>query len=423
MSTKLIYRPADDFYLVKPGLGVDLDADVAAYLSSLGPGTGRNEEWVTYLYYGYPDDFIWSYMDGPEDDLPSEGEMPGNTFTVAVSRAAARVILSGVPPLPINTEAPVASGDAAAGQILSCSEGTWVNDPTSFAYQWRRNGTDIAGATSSAYVLQLADNGATISCRVSATNDVGTSRATSNGVGPVTLPIPINTEAPVVTGDNFIDATLSVSDGSWDDSPDSFSYQWKRNGSNITGAHSSTYELRSADLGKQITCTVTATNAFGSASADSANTIYDVTYSTDGTISGGVVTESHLLSPLRIDVSQFYVRLGDVEGHWNNSSLGLLVSAGDDTYDRIDVVYAASPTPWTDTNSAPNPPGYDAWQVEGVPSADPQLPGEQYGIAPYQQSGYNGTLYYTALYSYRVPAGATSSDQFTDFTDLRHIVT
>ena len=49
-------------------------------------------------------------------------------------------------------------------------------------------------------------------------------------------------------------------------------YQWKRNGSNIGSATSSTYVLVTADVSQSITCQVTATNGSGSASATS-NTI------------------------------------------------------------------------------------------------------------------------------------------------------
>lgn len=49
------------------------------------------------------------------------------------------------------------------------------------------------------------------------------------------------------------------------------SYQWKRGITNI-GTNSSTYTLTPADLGQNITCTVTATNYLGSSSQIS-NTI------------------------------------------------------------------------------------------------------------------------------------------------------
>jgi hypothetical protein len=47
---------------------------------------------------------------------------------------------------------------------------------------------------------------------------------------------------------------------------DQFTYQWKRNSTVIAVATSGTYTLQSADVGQEITCTVTATNTDGSVS-------------------------------------------------------------------------------------------------------------------------------------------------------------
>ena len=82
---------------------------------------------------------------------------------------------------------------------------------------------------------------------------------------------PTNTVAPAITGTAQEGQTLTCSTGTWTGSP-TYTYQWKRNGSNITSATNSTYTLVTADVGQSILCTVTATNAVGSASADS-NTV------------------------------------------------------------------------------------------------------------------------------------------------------
>jgi hypothetical protein len=80
---------------------------------------------------------------------------------------------------------------------------------------------------------------------------------------------PVNTVAPVISGTTTIGQTLSTTNGTWDNDPDSFTYQWKRDGSNIGSATNSTYQLVAADLGTDIICEVTATNEAGSASEDS----------------------------------------------------------------------------------------------------------------------------------------------------------
>jgi hypothetical protein len=85
--------------------------------------------------------------------------------------------------LPTNTALPVISGSAQLGQPLSCSTGSWTGYPAPlFTYQWLRDGTGIGGATGSSYNVAAADQGHTLTCRVTASNSVGQRTATSAGV-------------------------------------------------------------------------------------------------------------------------------------------------------------------------------------------------------------------------------------------------
>jgi hypothetical protein len=84
---------------------------------------------------------------------------------------------------------------------------------------------------------------------------------------------PTDTALPAITGTPTSGQTLSVSNGTWTgDAPITYAYQWKADGTAISGATSSTYTLTDAEVGKVITCTLTATNAAGSASVTSAAT-------------------------------------------------------------------------------------------------------------------------------------------------------
>jgi hypothetical protein len=82
---------------------------------------------------------------------------------------------------------------------------------------------------------------------------------------------PVNSVAPALSGTAQEGQTLTCSTGTWSGTP-TYTYQWKRNGSNIGSATNSTYVLVTADVGQSIKCTVTATNALGSSNADS-NTV------------------------------------------------------------------------------------------------------------------------------------------------------
>lgn len=101
---------------------------------------------------------------------------------------------------PVNSVAPVASGTSVVGSTLSCSTGTWSNTPTGYAYQWLRDGSNISGATSSTYQLQSGDEGADVSCRVTASNAAGSTSADSNEIGPITAP----SEGALAHGDTFV---------------------------------------------------------------------------------------------------------------------------------------------------------------------------------------------------------------------------
>ena len=86
---------------------------------------------------------------------------------------------------PINTVAPEASGTFIVDSTVSCTTGTWSSDAGSitYAYQWKKNGSPISGATSSSYVLTASDILAiSFICVVTATNDAGSASANSNNV-------------------------------------------------------------------------------------------------------------------------------------------------------------------------------------------------------------------------------------------------
>lgn len=62
--------------------------------------------------------------------------------------------------------------------------------------------------------------------------------------------------------------TLTVtSNGTWNNAPTSYTYQWQRNSVNISGATSNSYNLQQADVGSSLRVTVVATNSYGSSSA------------------------------------------------------------------------------------------------------------------------------------------------------------
>lgn len=134
-------------------------------------------------------------------------------------------------------------------------------------YQWRKNGTNIAGAVSASYTTPattVADNGATFSVVATSGNKTIMSR---DAKLTVNAPPAITTQPASVTVSSGATASFSVvATGS--PAP---SYQWRRNGTNITGATSANYTTPAttpADDGAQFSVVVT--NSAGSVTSASA---------------------------------------------------------------------------------------------------------------------------------------------------------
>ncbi|WP_395690833.1 hypothetical protein [Nocardioides sp.] len=172
---------------------------------------------------------------------------------------------------PSNTTAPWISGTPEPGQVLTCNPGGWSGTGTiSYSYVWRRNGTAVgAGST---YSVVGGDVGASFVCTVTATDDTG---STPVPTAAVTITSPSG-EAPTagatlpkITGTPAVGQTLTCVNGSWNGSPTSFAYSWRRN-STVLGSTSTTYVVQAGDVGAALRCTVVASNSYGTATATSA---------------------------------------------------------------------------------------------------------------------------------------------------------
>jgi hypothetical protein len=190
---------------------------------------------------------------------------------------------------PVNTAKPTVSGTAGVGQTLTATNGTWSNTPTSYAYQWLRcNGggnscVSVSNGTQQSYTLVGADAGHTMRVRVTATNADGSASVESDQTAAVAAATsssaPKNTGRPIISGTPRVGQTLTAGDGSWSGNPTSFAFQWQHCDAdnivaciNVTGATGKTYVLHLADLGFRMRVAVTARNAKGSATANSATT-------------------------------------------------------------------------------------------------------------------------------------------------------
>lgn len=179
------------------------------------------------------------------------------TFTPSDQNRSVYAVMSSTAGVPSNTAKPVISGTPAVGQTLTVSNGTWTGSPSSFAYQWKRGGTTIAGATSSSYLVPSGDAGATLIATVTATNASGSASVDSDPTAAVSSATGTiaNTAPPVGSGTPNVGNTLTCSTGSWSGGPTSFTYQWWRSSSStgatgwtaIVGATTNAYTVQSGD--------------------------------------------------------------------------------------------------------------------------------------------------------------------------------
>jgi hypothetical protein len=85
--------------------------------------------------------------------------------------------------------------------------------------------------------------------------------------------IPATQGAPAISGTAVVGNPLTCSNGTWTNSPTGFARQWLRNGSPIPSAAAATYVVTEADVGQQVACRVTASNAGGNSSPRTSNAV------------------------------------------------------------------------------------------------------------------------------------------------------
>ena len=214
--------------------------------------------------------------------LASSGDS-GALYSVTVSNGAGSVTSSPasltVTEVPVITTQPMSQA-VATGQTASFSVVATGTKP--LAYQWKKDGSDIAGATSSTYTetSSSALNGAKFSVVV--TNSAGT--ATSNEA--VLSDVAIGTQPTNQTAYAGQTASYSVTAGG----TGPFTYQWKKNGTDISGATNSSYTTpatTSADIGTALAYSVVVSNGAGTVTSSTATMTVSARYSLVAKASGG----------------------------------------------------------------------------------------------------------------------------------------
>ncbi|MDP2519244.1 hypothetical protein [Shimia thalassica] len=162
------------------------------------------------------------------------------------------------------TGTPVEDGTLTAVSTLADSDGIGTLE-----YQWLRDGNPIPGATSATYTMAQADVGAVMSVQVSYTDQQGAyEEVTSAATASVSNINDAPTGAAAIVGTATEDETLAaVSTIEDEDGLGDLSYQWLRNGQDITDATNANYTLGQDDVGAVISVRISYTDQHGTEEA------------------------------------------------------------------------------------------------------------------------------------------------------------
>ena len=125
------------------------------------------------------------------------------------------------------------------------------------AYQWKRAGVAITGATASSYVLTGSDTGKAITVTVTGTKTGYAAAAKASAATVAVAAGTLSASTPTISGTKAVGSTLTAVPGTWGPAPVTLAYQWFRSGVAITGATASTFALTTSDKGKTLTVRVT----------------------------------------------------------------------------------------------------------------------------------------------------------------------
>src|SRR5207249_1311937 len=163
---------------------------------------------------------------------------------------------------PVTITSHPSSQKVTLGQTATFSvTATGLPDPK---YQWRKGGSNISGATTSTYTTPattMSDSGTSFDVVVSNTAATVISNAatvTLDSTPPEITTQPAN--QTVTQGDTVTFSVVATGNPA----P---TYQWKKNGTAISGATSASYTKVTAGADNNTTYSVVITNSFGSVSS------------------------------------------------------------------------------------------------------------------------------------------------------------
>jgi hypothetical protein len=226
----------------------------------------------------------------------------GTQFRIVATNAVGSVQSAGVTVSVSDLDvAPTIATQPASVNVTSGSDAVFAVDARgteALSYQWHRNGVALAGANSPVLRLPAVTGANAGSYNVAVSNGAGS--ATSNSAiltvsagAPTAVAPSIVTQPASLTANVGSTATLAVGV----DGTGPFSFQWRRDGADITGATSAVLTFPAVALPNAGTFSVVVTNSAGSVT--SSNAVLDVSMAATPTAPTITSQPSTLIVPYR----------------------------------------------------------------------------------------------------------------------------
>lgn len=187
--------------------------------------------------------------------------------TAPVEAATPKVITPGTPTIE-------GAAQMMVGDSLTADPGEWAPTGVTLSYQWFRGDQAVPAATKTSYTVSKADLGQRLLVKVTGKKSGYPSVTASSEPTDEAVPRAIrNTAAPTITGEVRTGEWLTADPGTWGPEGVGLTYQWFRGDQPVSTGTTTRYKVTEADLGQQLTFTVTARkSSFATVKASSERT-------------------------------------------------------------------------------------------------------------------------------------------------------
>ncbi|MFH0867226.1 MAG: YCF48-related protein [Bacteroidota bacterium] len=210
----------------------------------------------------------------------ANGDIITCTLTSTVTCPSGNPATSNSITMTVSSSLPANVSIAASPGVIICSgtSVTFTATPTNGgtpSYQWKINGSNISGATNSTYTSSILSNNDNITCVMTSSLTCATGSPATSNILTVTvnpsIPASVNIAAiPGITICSGTSVTFTATPANGGASP---AFQWKNNGTNISGATNSTYTSSTLANGNAITCIMTSNATCVTGSPATSNTL------------------------------------------------------------------------------------------------------------------------------------------------------